>query len=69
MSHSKHRPGSDLEIDAAKLSLDDLLELRLKLDNLLLPYKFDLIEFSRITEPTLRDHIERVGVLLFERGK
>lgn len=65
----RHRTGSDLDlaVDGTNLGLNDLLELHLRLDNLLLPYKFDLVAFAQISEPSLREHIERAGVTLFER--
>ncbi len=61
--------GSDVDI-ALKgngLNLDDLLNASLEIDDLLLPYKFDLIIFERIKEQTLIEHINRVGIKLYER--
>jgi len=49
------------------LSLNNLLNLSTALDELFLPYKFDLVIFDRIQEPQLTDHIERVGILIFNR--
>ena len=42
--------GSDVDIALAKkhLSLDDVLEAKLEIDNLLLPWKFDLLLYNRI---------------------
>ena len=61
--------GSDVDI-ALKgngLNLDDLLNASLEIDDLLLPYKFDLIIFERIKEQALIEHINRVGIKLYER--
>jgi uncharacterized protein len=33
----------------------------------LLPYRFDLSIFARITHPDLLEHIRRVGVALYEK--
>ena len=37
-----------------------------ELDDLLLPYEFDLSLFAELTHPALLDHIGRVGVVLYE---
>ncbi len=37
------------------------------LDDLLLPYQFDLSIFTRITHSDLLDHIRWVGVALYEK--
>jgi hypothetical protein len=34
----------------------------------LLPYEIDLSLMSSITHPALLDHIQRVGVVLYERN-
>ena len=57
----------DLALKGNNLSLNNLLNLSTALDELFLPYKFDLVIFDRIQEPQLTDHIERVGILIFNR--
>lgn len=57
----------DLALKGNNLTLNNLLNLSTALDELFLPYKFDLVIFDRIQEPKLTDHIERVGILLFNR--
>ncbi len=37
------------------------------LDDLLLPYTIDLSIFEQLGNPDLREHIERVGVVFYER--
>ncbi len=58
--------GSDIDIalKGGNMLLNDMLDLSIKLDELLLPYKFDLIIYDRITESALIDHINRVGISL-----
>jgi hypothetical protein len=46
----------------------DLEALALDLDELPLPYRFDLVSLERIQHPPLAEHILRVGVVLYERG-
>lgn len=59
----------DLALIGNKLNLNDILDISNELDELFLPYKFDLVLFERIKEKALIDHIERVGIVLFERNK
>jgi predicted nucleotidyltransferase len=62
-------PGSDIDIaiKGQLLKLDDILESKVRIENLSLPYKIDLIIYESINEPDLISHIDRVGVSLFER--
>jgi predicted nucleotidyltransferase len=60
--------GSDVDIALVgnKLKLADVLEISVKIDELYLPWKFDIIIYDRIKEPELKNHIERVGKVLFQ---
>ena len=42
-------------------------EISAQLDELPLPYKFEVKPFASITLPALREHIERVGIEIFSR--
>ena len=57
----------DLALMGEKLSLDDILDARIALDELLFPYKIDLIIYHRIKEKELKEHINRVGIVLYDR--
>lgn len=61
--------GSDIDIaiKGQQLNLDDIVESKIKIDELSLPYKFDIIIYDRINEPDLIGHIDRVGKILFRR--
>jgi predicted nucleotidyltransferase len=65
-----YRNGSDIDLtlfgDGLNFSL--LTRLDNELDDLLLPYKFDISVFADLTHPDLIDHIRRVGVALYEKG-
>ena len=40
-----------------------MIQVRImKLDELDLPYKIDLINYNAITNPALKEHIDRVGI-------
>lgn len=60
------RPGSDIDlcIDAPRMSLRQRLELENRLDDLLLPWRIDLLPWQEIDNRQLAEHIRRVGVLL-----
>lgn len=59
----------DLSLIGNKLELNDILNASIEIDNLSLPYKFDLVIYDRIKEKALLEHINRVGITLFERNK
>ncbi len=57
----------DLAISGSDLKTNDILDLSIELDELDLPYKFDIIILERITEKSLLDHISRVGINIFNK--
>ena len=58
--------GSDVDIAlvGTHLKLNDIVEINLEIEKLFLPWKFDLVIYSRIKEKALIDHIDRVGIPL-----
>lgn len=58
-----YRPGSDIDLclDAPTLSASRRLALESRLDDLLLPWKIDLLVRNEIDSPALLEHIARVG--------
>lgn len=64
-----HREGSDIDlaIKGEKLTLAHHHELTEMLENLWLPYKFDIVLYEHIDEPALIDHIQRVGIKLYSK--
>jgi predicted nucleotidyltransferase len=63
------KPGSDIDLSlhGAGLSLLELGRIESELDDLLLPYSIDLLIFDTLDHAGLRDHIQRVGVVLYQR--
>jgi len=57
----------DLAIKGSDFTFDDLLKLSGKLDDLNLVYKIDLLDYAKISEPDLKDHINRVGMEFYKR--
>lgn len=65
-----HRPGSDIDLSLLgdTLSYAHLGQIESQLDDLMLPYSFDLSLFSQIDNPDLIEHIQRVGLVFYEKS-
>ena len=57
----------DLTIFSNDLSTTDLFKITNELDDLMLPYKIDLSIFNQIDNQKLREHIQRVGLLFYQK--
>ena len=64
------RRGSDIDlvIDGAHLNTRQLNRIATSLDDLLLPYEIDLSIRDHIDNAALLDHIDRVGIVIFDRS-
>ena len=68
-----YRPGSDIDLTlhaatGAHIDHDELGDILDAIDELLLPYTVDLSVFDQLNNQSLREHIERVGQVLYARG-
>ena len=65
------REGSDIDITLFGDNLEDRTASNLlgKLDDSVLPYLFDVSIFDNLTNENLKDHIKRVGKVLYQRKK
>ena len=61
-------PNSDIDISIVgiKSSLD-LEAIALELEMLPFPYKFDVQSYEAIKNTKLREHIDRIGMIIYER--
>ncbi|KWW41671.1 MAG: type I restriction enzyme, S subunit [bacterium F083] len=57
----------DITLEGPELTLTDLNHLSLAIDDLLLPYQFDISIFHTLKNHDLIDHIQRIGITIFER--
>lgn len=59
-----YKPGSDIDLAlyGPAVSMDTVLKLDAVLDDLLLPYEFDLSVYSQLVNADLKEHIDRVGI-------
>ncbi len=63
------RPGSDIDLTLkGEITDQELLNLYGDLDDLCLPYKFDLSLYRQLDNQALLEHIERVGQVFYERS-
>jgi len=67
-----YKNGSDIDLTLQgdkDLTFDVLLKVMNDLDELLLPYTIDLSIFNDITDREVIEHIQRVGIVFYEKGK
>lgn len=64
----RENPGSDIDLALVTTSDHDIsAHVKGDLEELPTPYLFDVVDYQRITHMPLREHINRVGKVLFER--
>jgi predicted nucleotidyltransferase len=70
-ANGNYRNGSDIDLTlkGELLNLTILNAISNQLEDLLLPYTFDLSIFHQISNADLIDHIQRVGVILYNKSK
>ncbi|MFW5757867.1 MAG: nucleotidyltransferase domain-containing protein [Bacteroidota bacterium] len=63
------KPASDIDLTLIGKDIDLSLQTKIEfdLDDLMLPYKFDISIYNKITNPEFLDYINRVGKEIFKR--
>ena len=64
-----YRNGSDIDLTLIgdQLNYSQLSSIESDIDDLFLPYSFDISIFKDIDNPDLIEHINRIGVVLYEK--
>ena len=64
-----YRPGSDIDlaIKGNALEFAELMQIKDQIDDLFLPYTIDLSQYNQLTNADLIEHIDRVGVVIYNR--
>ncbi len=64
-----YKNGSDIDLTliGKNISIQDLNKIHLELDELYLPYNFDISIFDKIENKDLIDHINRIGITIYEK--
>lgn len=65
-----YRPGSDIDltIKGGGLEFAELMQIENQIDDLFLPYTVDLSQYAQLTNTDLIEHIDRVGVVIYDRN-
>ena len=63
------RPGSDIDLAImnSNLGTTTLRKANSDFEESTLPYRVDLVDYHTITHPSLKEHIDRVGILFYQR--
>lgn len=63
------KPASDIDLtfQGASLDLTIINQISWELDDLLLPYTFDLSIYHQLNNPDILDHIQRVGIVFYAK--
>ncbi len=66
-----YKVGSDIDLTlkGEKLTMEHLWRLNGKIDDLLLPYLFDISIYTQINSADLIEHIDRVGKTFYRKEK
>jgi len=66
-----YRPASDIDLTLIGREIDLNLQSKIEFDleDLMLPYKFDISVYDKITNPDFLDHIDRVGLEFYQKAK
>lgn len=64
-----YKPFSDVDlcIEGEDVTNDDIVSLKWQIDDLLLPYRFDLLVRQDVNNEELLNHIDRVGKVIYKR--
>lgn len=64
-----YKNGSDIDLTlhGSALTLNIIYKIMTEIDDLLLPYMVDLSIFDALSDPDLIGHVQRVGVVFYEK--
>ena len=65
----KYSSDIDLTILSDSLEFNEFQQMQIRLDDLMLPYIIDLSMYKDISNKDLLDHIQRVGVVFYDKSK
>lgn len=65
--NQKNGSDIDLTLHGKELTLNILYKIMEDIDELMLPYTIDLSIFHELSDPDFIDHIQRMGILFYEK--
>jgi predicted nucleotidyltransferase len=67
-ARGNYKNGSDIDLAlTGQIDFSELARIAWELDDLLLPWEIDLLQYDSIRNPDLREHIDRVGQIFYSR--
>jgi predicted nucleotidyltransferase len=64
-----YKDGSDIDLAIlADIKFKELLEIKVRYDELFIPYKLDIIDYKKIKSKELKEHIKRVGKVFYAKS-
>ena len=65
-----YKNGSDIDLTliGKDINIQDINKIHLELDELYLPYSFDISIFEKLENINLIEHINRMGIIIYERS-
>ena len=66
--NSKSGSDIDLALKGDDITDETVLRLRALLEELPLPYFFDILDYAAVENRDIRNHIDRVGEILYQKG-
>ena len=65
-----YKKGSDIDIALVgkNLNIKELNQIWIELDDLMLPYQFDLTLYNILSNDEFIDHIDRVGIEIYSKN-
>ena len=63
MGTEKNGSDIDLALKGKDISLEEILSISNKLDNLPLAYEYDVIDYATIDNSAFKDHIDKHGIV------
>ena len=64
---NRHQSASDIDLalKGAQLNFSNMMQLQSAIDEFMLPYKVDLVIYETIQNKDLKEHIDRIGIVLW----
>ena len=64
---NRHQSASDIDLalKGSQLNFSNMLQLKSAIDDLMLPYKVDLVIYETSQNKDLKEHIDRIGIVLW----
>ncbi|MBK9334041.1 MAG: nucleotidyltransferase domain-containing protein [Ignavibacteria bacterium] len=68
-SAGNFKPGSDIDlaVKGKDITLSDILKISVQMENIISPFRADLINYNSVTDPDVMERINKGGKVFYER--